>query len=46
MDEMVRVWEGANGDLEGCEDFIERTVVQRETLLKDMDKYSKDRAPY
>ncbi|KAJ7157190.1 hypothetical protein C8R46DRAFT_1293681 [Mycena filopes] len=43
MDEMVRVWEGAEKDLDGCEDLMERTIVQRETLRKEVEKYSKER---
>ncbi|KAJ7069056.1 indoleamine 2,3-dioxygenase gamma type [Mycena belliarum] len=43
MDEMVSVWEGANRDLDGCEDLMERTTVQRETLRKEVEKYAKER---
>ncbi|KAJ7455946.1 indoleamine 2,3-dioxygenase gamma type [Mycena galericulata] len=43
MDEMVKVWEGADKELDGCEDLMERTIVQRETLQKEVDKYSKER---
>jgi indoleamine 2,3-dioxygenase len=43
MEEMVRIWEGADKDLEGCEDLMERTIVQRETLRKEVEKYSKER---
>ncbi|KAJ7837366.1 indoleamine 2,3-dioxygenase gamma type [Mycena olivaceomarginata] len=43
MEEMVRIWEGADKDLEGCEDLMERTIVQRETLRKKVEKYSKER---
>ncbi|KAJ7603127.1 indoleamine 2,3-dioxygenase gamma type [Roridomyces roridus] len=43
MEEMVGVWEGMDGDLEGCEDFMERTLVQRETLKKEVEKFSKER---
>lgn len=43
MDEMLSVWEGGDKDLDGCEDLMERTIVQRETLKKEVDKYSKER---
>jgi indoleamine 2,3-dioxygenase len=43
MEEMVRIWEDADKDLEGCEDLMERTIVQRETLRKEVEKYSKER---
>ncbi|KAJ7664923.1 hypothetical protein B0H17DRAFT_951755 [Mycena rosella] len=43
MDEMVSVWEGADRDLDGCEDLMERAIVQRETLMKEVEKYSKER---
>ncbi|KAJ7146327.1 hypothetical protein C8R44DRAFT_599416 [Mycena epipterygia] len=43
MDEMVHVWEGADKDLDGCEDIMERAIVQRETLNKEVEKYSKER---
>ncbi|KAJ7053964.1 indoleamine 2,3-dioxygenase gamma type [Mycena amicta] len=44
MDEMVRVWEGAEKDLDGCEDIMERTIVQRDTLKKEVEKYGKERS--
>lgn len=43
MDEMVNVWEGSDRDLDGCEDIMERAIVQRETLNKEVEKYSKER---
>ncbi|KAJ7201430.1 indoleamine 2,3-dioxygenase gamma type [Mycena pura] len=43
MDEMVSVWEGADRELDGCEDLMERTTVQRETLMKEVGKYSLER---
>lgn len=43
MDEMITAWEDADKDLDGCEDFMERTIVQRETLKKEVEKYSKER---
>ncbi|KAJ7757555.1 indoleamine 2,3-dioxygenase-like protein [Mycena metata] len=43
MDEMVNVWEGADKDLDGCEDLMERTMIQRDTLRKEVEKYSKER---
>lgn len=43
MDEMVNVWEGADRGLEGCEDLMERAIIQRETLKKEVEKYSKER---
>ncbi|KAK7063715.1 Indoleamine 2 3-dioxygenase family protein [Favolaschia claudopus] len=43
MDEMIGVWENADKDLDGCEDIMERTYVQRETLRKEVEKYSKER---
>ncbi|KAF7302436.1 Indoleamine 2 3-dioxygenase family protein [Mycena chlorophos] len=44
MDEMVRVWDGADHDLDGCEDIMERTIVQRDTLKKEVEKYVKERS--
>jgi indoleamine 2,3-dioxygenase len=43
MDEMVRVWDGAGRDLDGCADLMDRAVIQRETLNKEVEKYSKER---
>ncbi|KAJ6601219.1 indoleamine 2,3-dioxygenase gamma type [Mycena vulgaris] len=43
MDEMVNVWEGADRDLDDCEDLMERAMVQRETLRKEVEKYSQER---
>jgi indoleamine 2,3-dioxygenase len=43
MDEMVRVWEGADKDLKDCEDIMDKAVVQRDTLMKEVEKYCKER---
>ncbi|CAK5280430.1 unnamed protein product, partial [Mycena citricolor] len=43
LNEMEAVWDGAGRELDGCEDLMERALVQKETLKKEVDKYVKDR---
>ena len=43
LDEMTRVWEGAGEALEDCRDLMDRATIQRNTLMKEVDKYCQER---
>jgi indoleamine 2,3-dioxygenase len=44
MQAMVDVWEGSDKKLgKTCEEVMDATYAQRETLRKEVEKYSKER---
>lgn len=43
IDAMAAVWEGAGKSLPGCQDIMEATYLQRDTLRKEVDKYCSER---
>ena len=43
MQAMVNVWEGSGKTLPGCEDIMDSTYLQKETLRKEVDKYCQER---
>ncbi|KAJ6611494.1 IDO-domain-containing protein [Mycena sp. CBHHK59/15] len=43
MEEMINVWEGADRELEGCDEIMERAIVQMDTLRKEVKKYAQER---
>ena len=44
MEAMEEVWRGAEGDLgEKVKEVMEKVVVQRETLRKEVEKYCEER---
>lgn len=43
MDEMLNVWEGADEDLKDSGEIMEKTIKQRDTLRKEVEKYCMER---
>lgn len=39
----MNVWEGAEGELKDCADIMEKTIKQKDTLRKEVEKYCKER---
>ncbi|KAF7297661.1 Indoleamine 2 3-dioxygenase family protein [Mycena kentingensis (nom. inval.)] len=44
MEQMIRIWEDAERDLDGCEEIMAHTIAQRDTLKKEVEKYVKERS--